>query len=238
MATQQGKKILGFRLTQEKIDYIETVLSNVMKEKNMEKPDSLYFIIELFNNTLKNQTNVEYSKIKPFECNFLNYSQVEYYCFEPMSSSKKPVPLGNDEHDIRTKCKACFEGHSIAENERKRKLLERDNIRNLTEFYKDFLAMTKQGFNVDCVMCKGALLEKNTVIMSRDGESLFCPNQKMDLVNINNVCKEVSNTVTKSKGCEYLISLEHHVNFKGSDVDEKIKEILPKLKQLENEKEE
>lgn len=238
MAIQQGKKILGFRLTQERIDYIENVLSNVMKEKSMEKPDSLYFIIERFNDTMKNQTNLEYSRIKPFECNFLNYSNTEYFCFEPMSSSKKPVPLGNDESDIKIKCKACFEGHSLAENERKRKLLERSNILKLTEFYKEFTALTKQGFNADCIMCRGALLEKNTVIMSRDGEVLRCPLQNMDIVYIKDTCNEVTNTVNKTKGCQYLITLDHHVEFKGSDIEKKIKAILPQLEKTEDEKEE
>jgi hypothetical protein len=232
------QSVLTVKVDAEKKDYINKTINNVSKIKSIEnKGDVLYYIIKTYNETSHKTVDVDYSNVKPFECNFLNFQNETWLCLEPMSTTKKDIDLGTDINNIRAKCKACFEGHAFTENERKRKLLERDNIRNLTEFYKDFLAMTKQGFNVDCVMCKGALLEKNTVIMSRDGESLFCPNQNMDLVNINNVCKEVSNTVTKSKGCEYLISLEHHVNFKGSDVDEKIKEILPKLKQLEDNKE-
>lgn len=229
---------INFKLDADKKKYVETTLDIIGKQKNIEsRGETLYLVLKTYNDTMKQQANVDYSRIKPFECNFLVHYNDEWNCNEPMSTTKKPIQLGDEVEIIRSKCRACFEGHSIAENERKRKLLERSNIIKLQDFYKDFLALTKHGFNVDCVMCKGLLLDKNTVIMSRDGESIYCPHQDMAIVNINDICKEVTNTGNKSKGCEYLISLEHHVNFKDSDVEEKIKEILPKLKQLEDEKE-
>lgn len=232
------KTTISFKLDAEMKKSIENTIDNVVKLKSVDKGKALYLIIKSFNESSKLQDNVDYSHVKPFECNFLVHYNEEWNCNEPMSTSKKPISFGDDIEIIRSKCRACFEGHSITENERKRKLLERSNILKLTEFYKEFTALTKQGFDADCIMCRGALLEKNTVIMSRDGEILRCPLQNMDIVYIKDTCNEVTNTVNKTKGCQYLITLDHHVEFKGSDIEKKIKAILPQLEKAEDEKEE
>ena len=235
---QSAKKILGFRLTPEKIEYIENTLTNIMQQKKLEKPDSLYYIIKTYNDTMKEKVSVDYSHVKPWECNFLNFSNETWECLEPMGTSKKPIPLGDSDIDVKIKCKACFEGHQIAENERLKRLLERGNIVKLTDFYKEFLALTKHGFSVGCIMCKGDLLDKNRVIVSRDGEVIYCPLQNMDIVNIKEICEEVIDTANKTKGCQYLIQFTHHVAYKGSTAEERIKEILPQLDKITDEKEE
>lgn len=231
---QTAKQTLSVKLDEEKKKYIMDTIESVSNKKQMDKGDALFTIIKAFNESNRIKEDIDYSKVRPFNCNFLNFNDEKWICLEPMGSSKKPVELGIDITDVRPKCQACFDSRAITENERKRKLLEKDNIKTLTEFYKDFTTLTRQGFDASFTMCKGSLLEKNTVIISRDGECLYCPIQNMDIVNIKEVCKEVINPITKASGCQYLTSIEAHVKFKGSKAEQKIKEIFPKLEK-ENE---
>lgn len=226
---QTGKQNLSFKLGLDQRKYVMDTIDNVSNQKSIDKGDALYSIIKSFNESTKKQNDEDYSRVRPFNCNFLNFNEENWICLEPMGSSKKPVELGIDVTDVRPKCQACFDSRAMAENERKRKLLEKDNIKTLSEFYRDFTALTRQGFDASFTMCKGSLLEKNTVIISRDGECLYCPIQNMDLVNIKEVCKEVINPITKASGCQYFTSIEAHVKFKGSKAEQKIKEIFPRL---------
>lgn len=225
------KDTISYRIDSEKKSYISEIVSTLATAQNIDKGDALFKIVKYFNDTSRQKQESEFSSIKPYNCNFLEYQNETWVCLETIASKKTPSDLGIDNEQVAAKCRACYEKREFEENDRRRKLLEKDNIKKLTEFFKDFQNLRRQGFDASVVMCKCSLIDKNRIIISRDGETLYCPQQNDEVVSIDEICKNVINPVSHSAPCQYLVSIEHHVQFINPKKEKDADIILPLLEE-------
>lgn len=166
-------------------------------------------------------------------CDYLRRDHVlnEWVCDETVAKSVKRASavLGNDPEVVLAKC----EGHKLKvqelANQKIRDILTKQSVAKIIKFYKQFLKVSRVGFDVNCFICRADLPNGNMVI-SLDGVRLKCKNLDMDLVNIEKVCRQA---VDLSKGvtqCGYFLDVVHAVHL--DDIEALKKEINVEVRAL------
>lgn len=232
--------VISLRVSPDKKNFIEDILNSEMESKGLNKQDAVYSIFSEYrrlNNELKSTKQNEQFEM-PIHCEFLTNENNTFLCLENMRTTKRPIELGVLSNDVKIKCNACITGKQIKQQEDIQKIMQRENTRKLIQFIKEFMIISQQGFDVGITVCKGALVN-NTMIMSRDGETLYCPEKDNELVNIKKVCLERIN-YDSTTPCNNLVKIDHHVDFSDAkeynEVMNKIKPIL-KIEDKTGEKE-
>ena len=144
------------------------------------------------------------------DCHYLRRVGLDWVCGETMAKKKEPTILGPDTEMVVAGCLDCIRKKEELRAQAIDKLLMKASIVKMREFYIQFMKLAHDGLDVDCLMCRGDLLN-GKIIMSIDGTTLQCPLLDDQFVDIKAVCLEKVNP-QRGKGCEYFIAVAHNVH--------------------------
>jgi len=146
------------------------------------------------------------------DCHYLRRVGLDWVCGETMKKKKEPKVLGSqsDTDFVVAGCLDCIRKKEELRAQEIEKLLMKASIVKMREFYIQFMKLAHDGLDVDCLMCRGDLLN-GKIIMSIDGTTLQCPLLDDQYVDIKAVCLEKVNP-QRGKGCEYFIAVAHNVH--------------------------
>jgi len=232
----QQPKVLSIRLPENQTETINKMIDEYSKEKGVTKGEALYQLL-IESRIKKPEDRVFEPEENPSNivgCNFLNLIENNFYCFENLHRTKIGKQLGESLSIVIEKCKACKRGKEQQREKENEKLLQKETIRKLIDFRKEFLRISQDGFGATCYMCKADLLDNYRISFSHDGLSLLCPQLENKLVLIKEVCRQAIDRKTQEIPCKYFIELEHHVTFTETPIYEKIKTKLPQIEYQED----
>lgn len=214
---------LRFRLApSEKRDINRAIDHIIATEKLLgrsSRPDALVIMSErsLLGFTIDSTPGSVSETLSLITCDYLLYDHVRFLCLEPVAKKKEPAELGSDASLVEKYCAACLRKKDELRNLMIEKLLMRQSVARLTNFYKRFVQISRDGFDVDCTLCLAERM-KGTIGISGDGETLICPLLEDQYVTIEDVCKVKVNP-DGSTPCRHLVAFPHLATLDDMGID-------------------
>lgn len=213
----------SMRLAKDNKKYFDDTL-NEIADTNKEisrKEDALKYMLDVFNNK-KISVGVEELEadiahtIKTIDCKYLRYegTLTGFICHEFFFSKKKGSPIGSDPYLVVQRCMDCKQGKEDDRQKRVALFLQKDSMKKIMNLRAVLMTYVDQGFDVQTYICKAGLLHESALYVSYDGKRLPCFQQDMEVMNIEETCKNVINTRTNQPPCEHLIDLFHRAVMK------------------------
>lgn len=152
------------------------------------------------------------------ECDYLRYAPPRFYCLETVAKKKEAADLGYDAASVEANCTACLRKKDELRNLMIEKLLMRQSVARIATFYKRFVKISRDGFDVDCTLCL-AETGKGHIVISQDGDILDCPILENQAVAIEDVCKVKVNP-DGSSPCRFLVTFPHLATLDDMGIDQ------------------
>lgn len=211
------RKTVSFKLDEDKAETVKEIISDQSSRTGKDQGDILYSIVldsqkpeQRSENHAPETTSSQV--LETINCPYLEIMDSQFTCLEGIAKKKKVETIGYSPEETLIKCRACIRYKLEARERERQKELRTEAMRKLAKFVAQFSKIASNGFEVVANLCTCNEFEGNQFIFSRDGETLFCPLQDDDLVNIKAHCQQKINPNTGEKPCEYLIALSQIVN--------------------------
>jgi hypothetical protein len=205
------------------------VIGKIADEKGLTKGDCLEYLIDKYESILLD------GKVKPDEyippnikdtlidvdCSYIEFISEDdtFYCLEKYHKTKKKDVLGIDPEIVRRLCLACKQGKADLIEKKLADERRKESFKKIEDFLKGFITITTKGFIQQTYLCKFDAID-GAFYISRDGKTLTCPLNEMDIVTIKDQCMCALNPKTAKPPCQYLITLEHLVQITKEDIKE------------------
>ena len=229
----KSQSSISFKIDEEKKEYINQVLEGFQYARKIEnKGDALFDLIKEFSDQILNAPKGASKKdtdalnsLYNLKCDFRIMRDFNYLCAEKLHKTKTLNTLGDDISIVSKMCESCLRGKDVERQKEYEKEMRKDAMRKLLDFRKEFIRITKEGFNANCYMCSHDLSDKFSILFSNDGYTLLCPINDYQKVDITSVCEKTINPINNKFPCQYLIALAYTMDIRRTKEYETLKQI-------------
>jgi hypothetical protein len=141
------------------------------------------------------------STIKKIDCNFLEFEEWDFKCFEKMDAKKKPDILGTDPDKVLIRCEKCKQGKAQAILQQYQKKLRGQNIRGILQMIRTFETFAEKGIPSTIYFCNR--IKGRQVITGK--KRIHCSKVNFEMVPIDPSCKNPR----CSHFQEFTVKVEH-----------------------------
>lgn len=201
------------------------------------KEEALKYMLDVFNNK-KIIIGVEeleadiVQAIKAIDCKYIRFEGTDlgFVCNEFFFTKKKGSSIGSSTYKVIQRCMDCKQGKEDDRLKRIELFMQKDSMKKIMNLRAVLMTYVDQGFDVQTYLCKAGLLHDSALYVSYDGKRLPCYQQDMEIMTIEETCKNVINTRTNQPPCEHLIDLFHRAIMKKfEDAIVELEKVLPAL---------
>jgi len=204
---------LNFRVKDSQKEFTNRILERLNKEKGLTKSDAFVYVFEQYENNIIGNKSGEYISanvrdvLTQITCGYIGFVNDSFICRETMMKKKEPTTLLGEPQTVLENCIGCIKRKIETEQDKRNSEMRKESIKKLQAFMKEFIRISKSGFNYTAYLCL-CNADEGKIQFSRGGESMPCLQLDDESVNIQYTCMEKINPTTQNKPCEYLASLE------------------------------